>query len=100
MNSRPSLARLTHLLQMADSQLPVGAFSFSNGLESAIAVGLVKDAESLKNFVITVLEQMSGVDGVALLAAHRLALDGDFEGLVAADRSLLARKLNEETRTM
>ena len=55
MNSRPSLARLTHLLQMADSQLPVGAFSFSNGLESAIAVGLVKDAESLKNFVITLV---------------------------------------------
>lgn len=100
MNSRPSLARLTHLLQMADSQLPVGAFSFSNGLESAIAVGLVKDVESLRDFVITVMEQMSGVDGVALLAAHRLASEDDFQALLAADRSLLARKLNEETRTM
>jgi urease accessory protein len=94
------IASLTRLLQLGDSALPVGGFSFSHGLESAVAVGMVKDKATLRDFLHTVLRQAAGVDGVALLWAHRYAREGDLERVVSADQTLLARKLNEESRTM
>ncbi len=36
--------QLIRILQFADSVLPVGAFAFSNGVESAIQAGIVRDA--------------------------------------------------------
>jgi urease accessory protein len=80
--------------------LPVGAFSFSNGLEAAIAHRIVHDVPSLRAFVATALDQSAGCDGIALLAAHRGALAGDLARVMVADDAVLLRKLNEETRTM
>jgi urease accessory protein len=37
---------LVRLLQFASPMLPIGAFSYSSGLESAIEAGDVQDAES------------------------------------------------------
>src|SRR5205085_3038713 len=88
------------LLQFGDSVLPVGAFSFSNGIEAAIAQRVVHDVESLKAFVKTALKQASTSDGIALIAGHRAAIATDMERIVRADRALLERKWNEETRTM
>ncbi|MCT8353976.1 urease accessory protein UreF, partial [Photorhabdus kayaii] len=39
--------RLIRIMQFADSVLPVGAFSFSNGLESAIQSKIVYDVATL-----------------------------------------------------
>jgi urease accessory protein len=96
----PSITQLLRLLQFGDSMLPVGAFSFSNGLEAAIAQRVVTDVASLRAFVRTALDQSAGADGIALLAAHRAAVTGDMARIVAADHAVLLRKLNEETRTM
>lgn len=87
------------LLQLSDSTLPVGAFSFSNGLESAVQVGLVKNAHDLDEFVNGLSQQTAQLDGVALLVAHRAALRRDWPAIAAADEALLSRKLNQETRT-
>lgn len=87
------------MLQLGDSTLPVGAFSFSNGLETAVQLGLVKNAAELGEFLREVSQQTAQVDGIALLVAHRAALQGDWTGIAAADEALLARKLNQETRT-
>ena len=81
------------LLQWGDSTLPVGAFSFSNGLETAVQIGLVKNAGDLEEFLSDLLEQTAQVDGVALLVAHRNPPER-----IRADEALLARKLNQETR--
>jgi urease accessory protein len=91
---------LLRMLQFGDSMLPVGAFSFSNGLESAVATGLVKDHATLREFVFTVVEQAATGDGVALLHAYRAAAALDLEGVMRADEAILLRKLNEETRLM
>ena len=81
------------LLQLGDSTLPVGAFSFSNGLETAVQTGLVKNAQDLEHFLSDLLQQTAQIDGVALLVAHRHP-----EDIKKADEALLARKLNQETR--
>lgn len=87
-------------LQFGDSMLPVGSFSFSNGLESAVQEGVVHDLETLHAFVKTATEQAATGDGVALLVAHRAAKANDFESIRKADQAVFCRKLNEETRTM
>jgi urease accessory protein len=96
----PAIPELMRLLQFGDSMLPVGAFSFSNGLESAVQTGLVHDLDTLRQFVQTAVEQSATGDGIGLLAAHRGARAGDFARIVEADRAVLHRKLNEEMRTM
>lgn len=91
---------LLRVLQFGDSAFPVGAFSFSNGLESAIQHGVVHDLSTLGQFVRTAVDQAATVDGVALLAAYRAASRADMDAVIAADHALLQRKLNEEMRTM
>ena len=87
-------------LQFGDSMLPVGAFSFSNGLESAIQQRIVHDAPTLRQFVETAIAQATTGDGIALLEAHRGASANDLARVAAADHAVYCRKLNEETRTM
>jgi urease accessory protein len=94
------LLRLTRVLQFGDSVLPVGAFSFSNGLESAIQVGLVNNEQTLHQFVRTATRQAAACDGVAVLTAFRATQAGDEDTISRADHAVFNRKLNEEQRTM
>ena len=95
-----SIARLMRVLQFGDSLLPVGSFSFSNALESAVQQGVVRDAATLGEFVLTLARRAATSDGIALLEAHRAAREPDIERIVRADRAVFERKLGEETRTM
>ena len=47
---------LVRLLQLASPTLPVGAYSYSQGLEAAIDAGLVRDRETAKEWIADVLE--------------------------------------------
>jgi len=94
------LSRLLHLLQFGDSALPIGSFSFSNGLEAAVQCGLVHDPETLREFVLTAMRQSAHSDGIALLCAHDAFGRQDTAALLVIDRSLYERKVNEETRLM
>lgn len=87
-------------LQFGDSMLPVGAFSFSNGLESAVQENIVHDLATLREFVQTATRQAATGDGVGLLEAHRSALANDFDRVQAIDQAVFCRKLNEEIRVM
>jgi len=99
-SSEQGLARLARLLQFADSTLPVGAFAFSNGLESAVQTGVVGDAQGLRQFVALVTRQAARMDGIALLHAHRAAVAGDHEAIARADAELWCRRTGEEQQLM
>src|SRR4051812_39324905 len=47
---------LARLLQLASPTLPVGAYSYSQGLEAAIEAGIVRDAASAGQWIGDVLE--------------------------------------------
>jgi urease accessory protein len=47
---------LARLLQLASPTLPVGAYSYSGGLEAAVEAGVVHDAESAGRWIGDVLE--------------------------------------------
>lgn len=47
---------LARLLQLASATLPVGAYSYSGGLESAVEAGVVHDAASAEQWIGDVME--------------------------------------------
>ena len=47
---------LARLLQLASPALPVGAYSYSQGLEAAVEAGLVHDAASARTWIGDVLD--------------------------------------------
>jgi urease accessory protein len=91
---------LARVLQFGDSMFPIGGFSFSCGLESAIQEGVVADVATLRAFARTAVEQAARGDGIALIAAHRAAASGDVDALIRIDQQVHARKLSDEMRTM
>ena len=91
---------LMHLLAFTDSAFPVGAFSFSNGLESAAEEGLVHDAASLEAYTHEIVRQAAFTDGIAALHAYRGRLRDDYEAVREADCAAIRCKLNAEARQM
>ena len=91
---------MMRVLQFGDSLLPIGSFSFSNALESAVQQGVVRDAATLGEFVTASARRAATSDGIALLEAHRASGEPDIGRIVEADRAVFERKLGEETRTM
>ena len=53
---------LLRLLQLASPALPIGAFAYSQGLETAVELGFIRDEASARDFLTGVLD-----DGLALL---------------------------------
>ena len=47
---------LARLLQLASPTLPIGAYSYSQGLEAAVEAGIVADAASAERWIADVLE--------------------------------------------
>lgn len=95
-----SFHSLMHLLQLSDSALPVGAFSFSNTLESATAHALVSDEDSLECYVTESVRAVAMTDGIAALHARRRAIEGIKADIIAADQALMRSKLNDEARLL
>ena len=49
---------LLHLLQFASPALPIGAYSYSQGLEAALENGLVKDAATARDWIAAHLREV------------------------------------------
>ncbi len=74
---------LTRLLQLASPTLPVGAYSYSGGLESAIEEGTVPDARTAEAWIRDVLEFSLGSFEAPLLFRMIKALEADDYGQLA-----------------
>lgn len=95
-----SIEELFRLAQLSDSALPVGGFSFSCGLEAAVAEGMVDDARTLGAYTRAVVRVAAECDAVAMLHAYRSATEGYLDQLVVCDKRLASFKLSAEARTM
>lgn len=51
-------AALLHLLQLASPSLPIGAYSYSQGLEAALESGLVKDQATARVWIVDTLHEV------------------------------------------
>ena len=90
---------LLRTLQLADSFFPTGAYAHSQGLEGMAALGWVRDARGVGEYLAELLTgAVLPSDGVALRHAHRAAGAGDLDTITGIDRLLHAMKLPEELR--
>jgi urease accessory protein len=75
-------AALYRLMTWLSPAFPVGAFSYSSGIEWAVEAGDIADAASLRDWLASMLADGSGFcDGVFLAHAHRAASSRDGTGL-------------------
>lgn len=73
---------LLHLLQLVSPALPVGAYAYSQGLESAVEQQWVVDAPSAENWIGKVMSYSLGsLDGPILVRLHRAWLRRDLDPL-------------------
>jgi urease accessory protein len=75
-------AALYRLLTWLSPSFPIGAFSYSSGIEWAVEAGDIADGASLRAWLVSMLVDGAGFcDAVLLAHAHRAALSGDDRGL-------------------
>jgi urease accessory protein len=75
-------AALYRLMTWLSPAFPVGAFSYSSGIEWAVEAGDIGDAASLRDWLATMLADGPGFcDGVFLAHAHRAASSDDDSAL-------------------
>jgi len=88
---------LYRLLAWLSPAYPIGAFSYSHGIETAVEKGFVKDRPTLVTWLQSVLLHGTGaVDGALFAAAWRAATDQDWQAFDAiAERASAWRGTSE-----
>jgi urease accessory protein len=77
-------AALYRLMAWLSPAFPVGAFSYSCGIEWAVEAGDIKDAGTLQDWLAVMLAEGGGFcDAVLFAHAYRAAADGDDKSLYA-----------------
>jgi urease accessory protein len=77
-------ASLYRLMTWLSPSFPVGAFSYSSGIEWAVEAGDIKDAASLRDWLAAMLSEGSGFcDGVFLAQTHQATMARDLARLRA-----------------
>jgi urease accessory protein len=93
------LRGLLAALHLASPTLPVGGFAYSQGLESAIAEGLVADAAQAQRWIDDLLRLcLARFEAPLWLRAHDACREGDADRLRSLDAELLAARETAELR--
>ncbi|TDY44473.1 urease accessory protein [Paraburkholderia rhizosphaerae] len=93
------IAELTALLHLASPALPIGAFSYSQGLEAAIEAQLITNADSARDWIASGLTNVLAVGELPFLA-HQIERwrVHDATGLAQANSEFLASRESMELR--
>jgi urease accessory protein len=90
-------AALYRLLAWLSPSFPVGAFSYSHGLEAAVTAGMVHDRATLQGWIAAIVAQGSGrIDAAILCDAYRAAESGDPAALAAVNQRGCAYRATAE----
>ena len=90
---------LLALLHLCDSLFPIGAFAYSDGLESAVNARLVVGGDDLRGWLDVCLDEAIGrCDGPAVLIAWSAFREQDWASLVALDEELDAMRPSSTAR--
>jgi urease accessory protein len=78
MTDEASASALYRLMAWLSPAYPVGAFSYSSGIEWAVETGDIRDAETLRQWLTVMMTEGGGFcDAVFFVHAHRAASEDD-----------------------
>jgi urease accessory protein len=90
---------LLYLLQLASSALPVGAYSYSEGLELLVERGAISNQKALRDWIIQELHYGAiRIEAAVMLRVHQSVCKGDLEALMRWNMWLSAMRETEELR--
>jgi len=91
---------LLHLLQLASPTLPVGAYSYSDGLELLVETGVVNNQEHLWQWLEQELRYGAiRLEAAVMIRAYQSVVSGNIEGLGYWNAWLTAAKETAELRS-
>ena len=94
-----SPSRFLALLQLCDTALPIGAFSFSNGLETYTQQGIIAEVVTLQEWLEAILHHaVHGSHLLPIALAYRATAAADWAQLERLDQQLTAMKHARELR--
>ena len=92
-------ARFLSLLQLASPALPVGGYSYSEGLETLVALGRIKDINTLANWLQDCLQFGAiRLETALTIRAYRAIKAENLESLIYWNHWATAAKETEELR--
>jgi urease accessory protein len=90
---------LLHLLQLASPTLPVGAYSYSDGLETLVEKAVINNSKSLKHWLEQELSYGAiRLEAAVMIRAYRSAENHNFDDLGYWNAWLTAAKETAELR--
>ncbi|HAA33121.1 MAG TPA: urease accessory protein UreF [Cyanobacteria bacterium UBA8553] len=91
---------LLSLLQLASPALPVGAYSYSDGLETLVDTGVIDNQQSLRQWLEQELRYGAiRLEAAAMVRAYRSVNSSDFEALSYWNAWVSARQETAELRS-
>ena len=96
--ARATATELIALLHLASPALPIGAYSYSQGLEAAIEAGLIGNAGDAARWIAAGMEIAADGEGVLLAAQYRHWCANDVSALAQTNAWLLAMRESAELR--
>ncbi len=79
---REAQSALYRLMAWLSPSYPVGAFSYSSGIEWGVEAGDIRDAQTLRQWLFAVVGSGSGIcDAIFFVHAHRAVVEGSDERL-------------------
>lgn len=95
--SEPDRLVFLRLLQLASPALPVGAFAYSQGLESAVTLSLVTDEVSASRWILGLLTgPIVALDMAVFARIHQAFVAGDVDAAWRWNAFLLASRSTSE----
>jgi urease accessory protein len=92
-------AHFLALLQLCDTALPIGAYAFSNGLETYTQQGLISEVAALQEWLEATLHHaVHGSHLLPVALAYRATAAGDWAQLKRLDQHLTAMKHARQQR--
>lgn len=86
-----------HLFRLASSSLPVGGFSYSRGLESAIDRGWVKDERGAQEWILGLIEHVyAALDGALFVRMMAALASDNRDAFLQSDAWLRASRESQE----
>ncbi|CAM3734974.1 Urease accessory protein UreF [Bordetella sputigena] len=89
---------LIALLHLASPALPIGAFSYSQGLEAAIEAGVIADADDARRWIAHGLDIVAEGEAALLGQQFRNWATDDIQAIAALNTWLLAMRESQELR--